>query len=140
MSTVDVFSAVSDGSADFSTVSAVSATVPGLTCTVTSAVAGDLLYIAATLPLYTGGAASLGKFTFNIAGVAVRTAITYMSFDGNVQVIPLQWKHSIVGGDISGGSVVVTCQWYKYNAGQGTIFAKNDSDGLCTMQVIRVRT
>lgn len=140
MSTVDVFSATGDGLGDFSTVSAVSATVPGLTCTVTGAVAGDVLYLAATLPCYTGGAASLGKFTFNVAGVAVRTAITYMSFDGNVQVLPLQWKYVIQGGDISAGSVTVTTAWYKYNAGQGTIFAKNDADGLCTMQVIRVRT
>jgi len=142
VSTVTVYSAVTDGSTTIDITSATFATITGLSVTVLNTVVGDVLFMSAVIPDYTDGAASLIRYGFLVDGALQRSALGnhYSKSDGDVTPKTVEWAITLGAGDITGGNTIVALQAAKYNSGQGTIHIYNGSDAIATLQVIHVRT
>lgn len=136
--TVDLFSATGSGAGDLTNSSATFADI--CSATVTTAQAGDVLYISATVPCYNStGASTTAKFTFQVNSVAVRTQIEYVGLTGGAVDNPhLRWKYTLSAGDISGGSSVVKLQYARFS-GLETVGVTNSADGVPTLVILRTR-
>lgn len=137
--TVDIFSGTGNGAGDLTNNTTTFA--DAASATVTTAQAGDVLYITAILPAYNAsGVSTTAKFTILVNGVAVRAIVDYMTVTlGAVKNPHLRWKYTLASGDISGGSSVVKVQYARLGGAIETIGIKNDVDGIPNLIILRTR-
>jgi hypothetical protein len=100
------------------------------------AVAGDTLFLQASIQVLTAGDGAVSRFAFAVAGVEVlgTDGIVSQHADGGRHQILMNYVHVVQSGDISGGNVAVTLVAGEF--GSTFIYIANDSDWGVPVMVV----